>query len=720
MKKVSKKYLIILIALLGLIYSILFIIISSMITDGHKVTDYRHEQEIIFANRAGYEINDGVYTVSDESNHYLTFMIEKDSEEFAAVFKNSPEADENVTVWYMTEYGEVISEENVVWKAGRHVLFLEELPEDTVLVALGIDTEFEIYEIINSVPYHNTFIRNVLYIVTFLLILVIGIVFYRKRAFFNPLTEFLDAVLGSSDVWKKRGAAALRLFITAVVSLVLAAFIVKVLSGIGISIYSTEIHSNWKYITLVFVMIFTAALLIIEGTAKEKSLAVQGLTAILLIGSAYAFIEPVANGVSWDDEIHYINASSLSHIADRKKSLADREIFNIYQSVALDRTMYSASESRVMLEMFDEIYDEGFFREFNEDEAPTIMSLSYLPMSLGLSLSRGMGLPFGWTVVIGRWFNLLFLALISYIAMRRLEHGAAVAALLMLVPTNIFMAGSYSYDTWLTALSMLGFALLFRERTRSYEDLKTSAMWLIPLVFLLSAVSKPVYFIMTFAAFFLQTKKFKSNKQKWIYRILVGLAAILPFVFVMVNNVLNAGMGDTRGGSDVNAAKQIEFILGNFPFFIKVLYNFLLDYLNPFTGGMNYMNFLSYNGMMSGGLITLIIVLAGALINHQTNSVKTFPIWYKLCAVLLYIGVGAICAVSMYVSYTAVGADYVAGCQGRYLYPALFPTLYILTRVCINRDIFKESTLKAVNTFLMTLMVIINVFCIWQGCVKYY
>ena len=35
-------------------------------------------------------------------------------------------------------------------------------------------------------------------------------------------------------------------------------------------------------------------------------------------------------------------------------------------------------------------------------------------------------------------------------------------------------------------------------------------------------------------------------------------------------------------------------------------------------------------------------------------------------------------ATALYISFTAVGADYIAGCQPRYLLPLLFPMAYFI------------------------------------------
>ena len=48
---------------------------------------------------------------------------------------------------------------------------------------------------------------------------------------------------------------------------------------------------------------------------------------------------------------------------------------------------------------------------------------------------------------------------------------------------------------------------------------------------------------------------------------------------------------------------------------------------------------------------------------------------YKIGSSALLIGTSALMASALYVSFTAVGSDTVAGCQGRYLLPLVVPFL---------------------------------------------
>ena len=73
----------------------------------------------------------------------------------------------------------------------------------------------------------------------------------------------------------------------------------------------------------------------------------------------------------------------------------------------------------------------------------------------------------------------------------------------------------------------------------------------------------------------------------------------------------------------------------------------------------------------------------------------------------------------MYVYYTGVGKSTVEGCQGRYILPMLFPLLYVVTnnKKCVT---FVNKYRGIINIVFIILLFLINVFCIWRGCLLYY
>lgn len=705
-----------------LIFLFLIIICNSIITEGHQVFYYSQGEEIDILNQVGYEIDNGSYIVKDNNNHYITFSLSKESNEFLMVFDDYPSKDNSVTVWSMDAGGSVLSEDEVTWKKNERWIFLNEMPEATSLVSLSIDeNNFKIYKIINSIYLDSgNKIKYMAMLISLLIVILFGVLIYKNKILTDVMIGCYDYIFADRETWKQRILCIIAFIIMASCATIIAFCFLYYVSSNGILVLSRSFVLNWKTIFLFTVGIFSVELFVVLVCRKifDDSALKYALIVLFLVGTAYSILEPVANGISWDDEIHFKNASSFSHFIDKKKSISEKEIHDYYPSVALEKNLYAYSREKKYIELNNYYDKEGFYYDIT-DEKVNIKSISYLPMSLGLCIARGLRLPYNIKIIMGRWFNFLFMFILCCIAMKVLEYGNVIIALFALIPTNIFMASSYSYDTWLVALVFLGYALIFNERQNIEKNTSKWVLFWIPILLMLANVAKPVYFVMIIPAFFIQAEKFSSVKQKILYRVWVIICTILPFVLILINNIIGAGDGDARGGSEVNSAKQIEFIKNNLFSYIKILFEFLKGYLNPLTHGESSFNLLAYNGLMKYGMITFSILLIGALLNHQTEK-KSFPAWYRICVILLYIAVGALCATAMYVSFTAVASEFISGCQYRYLLPVFFPVIYVLSRYNLPKKIVNESVTAIINKILFLLLVLINLYCIWEGCVKFY
>ena len=236
----------------------------------------------------------------------------------------------------------------------------------------------------------------------------------------------------------------------------------------------------------------------------------------------------------------------------------------------------------------------------------------------------------------------------------------------------------------------------------------------------LAILLKQVYFLLVIPAFVLPKKKFKAKSDRRLYYLLITLAVSLPFVLLVINNLVNTGTGDTRGGSGVNAPEQINFILNNIWFVVELFFNFLRSLLNPFAAGDGYLTMLGFGGVVMDLRIPLLVILSGCIICHESKKGYSFPVWYRFCVILLYIAIGAILTFAMYVSFTPVGADYVQGVQGRYLIPAFFPLVYVLTRIPVKEFIVTKIGKNRINLLYVLLMMGINIYAIYMGCIRYY
>ena len=101
------------------------------------------------------------------------------------------------------------------------------------------------------------------------------------------------------------------------------------------------------------------------------------------------------------------------------------------------------------------------------------------------------------------------------------------------------------------------------------------------------------------------------------------------------------------------------------------MFGMLKDYL---FGGDSFIGYayLGFKGWI-WTWICLILAFFTALFSDKKETGKPIGIKYILLNLLMIFGTSAIVLTSMYVSYTAVGADFIAGVQGRYFIPLFLP-----------------------------------------------
>lgn len=708
------KYQVILVAIMTILGVILG---NSLYLDGYTAETMEAGVPFIYSSY-GYTQTDNSFVYTGAEGSYVQILARSaDTEQLMFTFSEAAKEDTQLTLYYVDNNGNY-SYDNVAigtWKKGKYTATVDITPGDYNSYLLNINTDFtlsNLYYAHNNGK--NSSLNYFFYIAGFvfglLLAAVAGSVTRMRKALLSVDEKRKNFIEYCKKEQKIISIYILKFIIIVVIS-ILATFLLS---------FSGKFKLSGK---LIFVSIMIGCLLAIYICFRKyaaKKIELIGCLTILIVGTIFAVVEPPNVGVSWDDEAHFANSLAVSHILDGQISAADCTIINDYQSVALSKLNYGRAEQTRYTEVMNDLVEAKYYSQ-KSVMCSWNMAISYLPSAIGLLLGRGLGLGFFATLVLGRWMNVLMLSLLAYFSMKALKTGKIIVMLIALIPTNIFIASNYNYDTWLTGWSMLGLSTFFGEWQRQDEKIRKRSPYVIGLSMFLASMPKLVYFPMTFIALFMPMKKFVDKKQAWKYRITILMAALLPFVVVYFQNFFNGlGQGDTRGGEAVNATSQMDFITAQPVQALLIIINFLKIYLNPLLEGREYLINQAYFGYVGIDFrIVLAIVVFGALISREAKETK-FPWWTKLGTLFVYALIGFMSAFSMYVVFTVVGAETVAGCQGRYIIPALFPVLFVCSRFSLKtfvKDLVQEENL---NLLLMLLLCCISLYGMWNGCLSIY
>lgn len=449
-----------------------------------------------------------------------------------------------------------------------------------------------------------------------------------------------------------------------------------------------------KVVTFAAAIPITAffALLIVRKRELANKPELVVFVLIMTIGLSIISVFPVTNLLTWDDEVHYRNASDLSYIVGAERSKSDRmmiELFHMEDGFSLDASLgkypvdLSSRFSRDNVAVFSSEVD-------NNDQANsvdfiggvsnlTVSRIGYMASAFGLWIGRLFHLPFSTRFILGKIFNLLMYAAVCSIAIRVAPCKKYIFSAISLIPSSVFMASSYSYDPCVTSFTLLGFALLLRIIT-SGSAVNSREYWAALIAFAIGFSSKAIYFPLFGVFLIISRKKYSSDSQRrslLLLAFIMCLIIILSFVCPYLSDVAT-NTSDIRGGSDVSTTGQTLGVFEH-PFeTVEILINFVFgtmlspSFLSSISTNLAYLgeassvwSWYSYFPI----ILFVVICCADNSIDGAINigAFKRILVGFFIAVTLFLI------ALALYIAFTGVGSNTVAGVQPRYLIPLLIP-----------------------------------------------
>lgn len=434
-------------------------------------------------------------------------------------------------------------------------------------------------------------------------------------------------------------------------------------------------YSNPYRAFAIFAAIFIVAMMVAFRKTIWKQAHVFFFIVSMLLGTTYIFATPVL-WIGWDEGLHYTKTEYLSYGATDHVSEAVDMVYNMYSQMNYD-DIFQKADRLAWTEEINAVDKNGNMVTYLE--GISISSVAYIPASIVLWIARVLGVDFTHRYMLGKMTNLFLYSLLIAMAIKCFKgRGKMIAAMVGLIPTSIIMASSYGYDWWIISFVILGYAYFIGE-LQSKGTISTKELIQSLAIMGIGLLAKAVYFPLMLPMMLLKKERYEDSKKARIIVLSAMLLLVASFMLPMMINVTQgavAGGGDIRGGTDVNAGGQIAYILGNFGSYLKILFRYMWDYLNP-DSAAQYITAMTYRGR--GEYFTVCLIILGIAIALDNVEKTTFRKKEPLAVCGGYIGVlGALVLVitAIYVSFSDVGATTIDGCQPRYILPVLFPFLF--------------------------------------------
>jgi uncharacterized membrane protein len=320
----------------------------------------------------------------------------------------------------------------------------------------------------------------------------------------------------------------------------------------------------------------------------------------------------------------------------------------------------------------------------NPSAIAVLNPVAYVPQVSGYWTGMALGLPPLALFYLGRLFGAVAAIGLTFLAIRRMPFHRYALAAIALLPTIVFSRSTLDADQLTNAVAFLFAANVFVAMTDT-KRLTPAAIGTIAVSAFLIAQCKSAYLVLPPLALAIPVARYGS-RWRWL---LASAAIVLPGTalsiawMVVLKHTYFAGIHYHTWAGSVYPDGQVARILANPPAYLGVLLrtvfasNFVPSALLGFIGifGPPVEMPVTFYAIL---LAALVFVVAG----EGDEDVARVPEAARWFAVGAFVAGFLLILTLLYVQWDGLGADTIAGFQGRYLYPLAAPLLMLLPRAC--------------------------------------
>lgn len=299
--------------------------------------------------------------------------------------------------------------------------------------------------------------------------------------------------------------------------------------------------------------------------------------------------------------------------------------------------------------------------------------LAYVPAAIGISAARIFKMTTVPLLYLGRFANLLFFVLMTWLAMRRLPFGKEVLAGVALLPMTLHLSASFSYD-----VMIMGCMFLFTAVCLDLAYRKDKVSWAdIVVLMVLMAVAGPckmVYAAMMGLCLLIPVRKF-GGWGRWALAALAVGGAWAVSMYLVNSQVIAVYAGGTE--TYIQWAEEPGYsltLLLHQPmrllrmFYQTILWqaeHYHLTMIGAYLGNLDKVLDVPYPVIVV--FTVCLLELAFRKPGENLEMSKKQRVWVlAVCA-----GCAAATMGSMLIAWTPISSKVINGVQGRYFLPFL-------------------------------------------------
>lgn len=311
------------------------------------------------------------------------------------------------------------------------------------------------------------------------------------------------------------------------------------------------------------------------------------------------------------------------------------------------------------------------------------------------------------SLLFGKMANLFFYVFIGAFAIKRTIYLKKTMIVLLLLPMNIYLGSTISYDAILIPICCLYFAEIMRLLRRNNTIYKKDIMIICICAFFMVGI-KMAYAPLLLLLLLIPKENYTSKKQ---YKICILSFLLVCFIAYFIPKfLLYLSLNGQHQALETSIKLQYDYFSKHFLEFPMIFFNSLKQYYNyylvSFYGKLGELDVNFPVPFLTLGIISLIFIIISESFEYDKVKLKVkISILFIVSIIVIAI------FLTMYLNWTplveTVGGSLVSGVQGRYFSPLFLFIVTLFTNNLIkNKKIYNYS--RKITGNLTMFMIFLN------------
>lgn len=349
----------------------------------------------------------------------------------------------------------------------------------------------------------------------------------------------------------------------------------------------------------------------------------------------------------------------------------------------------------------------------NPETAAVYSCVQYAPQAIGIALARVVTNNTYLITYAGRIVNMIVAVLLLYFAIKIMPFGKKLLLIPAMIPIAIEGFTSLSPDAMTISMSFLYIAYILQLAFGKKEKIKMKERVILLVMSVIIALCKIVYIPLVGLILIIPKEKFeKQTNQNKIFHfcIIAGIAVLINLVWLGYSSRYLATFRE--GDSKVQVLLAIQ---NPIQYLQMLLYTINLNgssyLMSLFGSDLGWGEFVKLYAMVPYSLLAIYLFTA---VTEETlkNKLKTYQ---KVWIALVVLAVVGLIFTSLYVQWTTVGKESIAGVQGRYFLPILPLIMLLLGSILKVKTSYQTENINkmvAISTLVLQIYTIAQIIII--------